>query len=77
MKLLYEFDEVLGLGLKKIKHSPIPKTILELVYKREQFRKLKNWAEADKLRQEIKQKGYIVEDTKEGQKISPTSALFG
>ena len=73
LKLFYEFDEVLGLDLKNIK-SPYPelsrrvisRDVLELAQEREEFRKLKNWAEADKLRDEIKKKGYEIKDTSGG-----------
>ena len=73
-KLLLKFDNVLGLKLdvedkKKIKEE-IPKDILELVEKRKQARKNKNWGEADKLRDIISNKGYIVKDTKEGMEIT-------
>ena len=73
-KLLLKFDNVLGLKLdvedkKKIKEE-IPKDILELVEKRKQARKNKNWEEADKLRDIISNKGYIVKDTKEGMEIT-------
>ena len=68
---LLDFDKVLGLNLKdalksKTKQAKIPKEIIVLAEKREQARKAKNWQEADKLREEIRQKGYEVEDTAKG-----------
>lgn len=44
----------------------IPSSILELVKKREEARAEKNWAFSDKLREEIKNKGYSVKDTPDG-----------
>ena len=67
------FDKVLGLGLKDIKKkkTDIPKSVKELVEKREQARESKDFRLADKLRQEIQQKGYSIEDSKTGPKIRP------
>ena len=69
LKTLYDFDKVLGLGLKNIRPEKIPAKILELVKKREGYRKVGNWAEADKVRAEIKKLGYILEDTPSGSKL--------
>ena len=43
--------------------------IVELILKRKMARKEKNFKESDKLREEIEKLGYIVEDTKDGQRI--------
>lgn len=64
--LLKKFDTVLGLEIDKIKDNEIPKEIEELVEKRKIARLNKNWEESDKLRDEIKEKGYIIKDTKDG-----------
>ncbi len=62
--LMLEFDKILNvLDTKKEK---IPATIKELVQKREKARKGKNYEKADKIREEIKKKGYIIEDTEKG-----------
>jgi cysteinyl-tRNA synthetase len=42
----------------------------DLLVRREQARTKKNWAESDKLRKEIEFHGWLVKDTKEGQKLS-------
>jgi cysteinyl-tRNA synthetase len=47
----------------------IPKEIQELINKREEARKKKDFKKADELRNEIKEKGYIIEDSKEGIKV--------
>ena len=69
LKLLYDFDKILGLGLKKVKLQTIPVVIMALVQRRESYRKNKQWEEADKIRKEILNKGYTVEDTKKGPEI--------
>ena len=70
-KLLLKFDEVLGLDLKNYekKEMKISKEVMDLVHKRDEARKNKNWAESDRLRDTIIAKGYKVEDTVEGTKI--------
>lgn len=69
---LLKFDKVLGLGLEKYvgKKLEISDEVLDLLQDREQAREQKDWNESDRLRDEIKQRGFIVEDTAKGQKIS-------
>ena len=73
-KTLLQFDEVLGLGIKILKQENtktiVPDEVQKLLDAREEARKNKNWAESDRLREEIKKFGYEVEDTSEGQKIN-------
>lgn len=66
--LLLKFDEVLGLGLKNYKkqENKLPDEILDLVLKRDEARATKNWAESDRIRDLLIEKGYQVQDTKEG-----------
>ncbi len=66
------FDELTGvLGLLyNRKQEDIPAEIVELANQRQQARKDKNFAEADRLRDEITARGYLLEDTKDGPKIS-------
>ena len=59
--LLSEFNEVLG--IIPTEQQKIPANIQELVEKREKFRKEKKYPESDKLRTEIEELGYILEDT--------------
>ena len=47
----------------------IPEEILKLVKKREELRKQKKFKEADKIREEIRKRGYVVEDTKNGVRV--------
>ena len=65
-ELLTEFDQVLGLNLTAWKPKELPVEVKELLAKRDELRKAKNWAEADKLRQEIETMGYRVEDPSTG-----------
>jgi len=69
-KLLLKFDEVLGLGLKNTKKTTVPIEIKKIVKTREYLRKKKSWREADEIRKELAKKGWMLEDTKEGIKIS-------
>ena len=68
-ELLLDFDKVLGLGLDEIEEEKIPKEIKELADLREKARKEKDWKKADELRRELKNKGYVLEDTGQGPKI--------
>ena len=67
-KLLEKFDEVLGLNLKEYQKEEIdlPEEIKELVNSRNIARQEKNWAESDRIRDILIQKGYNVKDSKEG-----------
>ncbi|MBW2991549.1 cysteine--tRNA ligase [Candidatus Woesearchaeota archaeon] len=65
-ELIADFDEIFALDLLKEEKVDIPKEIQDLVDKREQARKNKDWKTADKLREEIIKKGFVLEDTKEG-----------
>lgn len=64
---MLKFDSVLGVMHKE--KEEIPKEISELAEKREQARKNKDFALSDKLRDEISNKGYIVEDTSKGPRV--------
>ncbi|MBN2368728.1 cysteine--tRNA ligase [Candidatus Woesearchaeota archaeon] len=62
--LMMEFDKVLG--ILEFKDEKVPKEIMDLVKRRDQARKDKDWVLADKLRDAIKDNGYVVDDTAEG-----------
>lgn len=68
-ELLKKFDRVLGIKIDEYKEEEIPDYIKELLTKRAEARKNKDWAESDKIRDIIKEKGYIVKDSKEGQTV--------
>lgn len=70
--LLLDFDRVLGVDIQKVsdnKKLELPDEIKSLMEKRKQARENKDWALSDKIRDELKEKGYIVKDTKEGMQI--------
>jgi cysteinyl-tRNA synthetase len=60
--LALKFDKIFGLDLGKENKEKIPKEIIKLAEEREKARKEKNWQKSDKLREEIKNMGYLVED---------------
>ena len=66
---LLDMDQVLGLGLDKWKPAKADKTVLELAEKREQARANKEWAESDRIRDEINKKGYDISDTPNGYQL--------
>ena len=74
-ELVKEFDKVLSLDLDKTskmkenKLEEIPKEVIELMNERKQARDNKDYSLSDILRDKIKEKGYIVIDSKDGQKI--------
>jgi len=63
---LLEFDRVLGLRLDQIKEVKVTKDLALLLEKREHARLNKHWDDADKIRDEIQKKGYIIDDTPSG-----------
>ncbi|TSC94557.1 MAG: cysteinyl-tRNA synthetase [Parcubacteria group bacterium Athens1014_10] len=75
---LLKFDKILGLGLDKIKPRKIKISapIKKLLQEREKARKEKNWQKSDEIRNNLKENGYLVEDSLQGQKISKIKKLF-
>lgn len=78
---LMAMDDVLDIGLSDNLHEvarslgvvsieDLPDDIQTLIDKREAARIAHNWTEADTLRDAIKMKGYVLEDTNYGPKIS-------
>ncbi len=70
-KLALDFDKVLGLSLDKVtapapEKIDVPDDVAALARARFAAKKEKNWAEADRLRAAILEKGYAIKDTKEG-----------
>ena len=70
-----EFDKALGLKLDEIEtleedtKESVPQNIKDLAEQRLETRKLKNWAESDRLRDKIKELGYIIKDSKDGYEL--------
>lgn len=68
--IVHVFDPVLGLNLKERIAEPIPPKIIDVLNARQIAREKKDFAESDRLRDELKNLGYDVKDTPEGQKIT-------
>ena len=56
------------LGLLSRQEEKLDEDILKLVEDRERARAQKNWALADKIRDDLKERGIIIEDTSQGVK---------
>lgn len=71
--LLLEFDEVLGLNLKEYtgaeKLGELSEEILKILEERKLARENKDFKKSDELRDLLKEKGYIVKDSKEGMTV--------
>ena len=71
---LLKFDKILGLRLADVKEEVVESRIPEEVGKLRDLRAIarsqKNWAESDRLRDEIKKLGWEVKDTEDGQEIN-------
>ena len=66
-----DFDRILGLNLDQAGESDeIPAEVMKLAQDREGARQRRNWAESDRLRLVIEKSGYMVEDKKDGQRVS-------
>ncbi|MEK6984636.1 MAG: DALR domain-containing protein [Nanoarchaeota archaeon] len=64
INLMKKFDKVLG--ILEEKDGKLSLEIKNLIEEREKARKEKDYAKADKVREDLKKKGIILEDTKEG-----------
>ena len=64
-------DSVLGvIFFGKAEKADVPAEIQSLLDQRAEARKAKNWAESDRLRDEIAAAGWIVKDSKDGQSVT-------
>jgi len=73
LKTIIAFDKVLGLNLhnpEEEKEIEIPKDVQTLLDERKLARENKDWSKSDELRDKMKELGFIVEDTNEGQKLT-------
>jgi cysteinyl-tRNA synthetase len=66
--LMLRFDNVLGVVGQVKEKEKLPEGAEELIRKREDERKAGHWKEADKIREELKAMGVIIEDTAQGTK---------
>ncbi len=67
MNSLHSLTDVLGFLQKD--EDALPADIQAMVEERAEARKSRNWKRSDELRDAIKAAGYILEDTREGQKV--------
>ncbi len=67
---LLAMDEILGLGIEsmEVEEAELDGETLELVRRRNEARKQKDFAEADRIRDELLERGIVLEDTAEGTK---------
>lgn len=70
--LLLDFDGLLGLRLEEAANrvEALPENVSALVSARDEARRGKNWAESDRLRDELQKLGYKVDDTAKGTKVT-------
>jgi len=64
--LMVGFDKVLNVIGPINKEQELPKEIEDLIFKREEARKAKDWKTADEIRLHLKNMGVIIEDTAQG-----------
>ena len=64
-----EIDKVFGLKLLEKEKLAIPNNIREMLNKRDEARKNKDWASSDKIRDEINKLGFEILDSPEGSKL--------
>jgi cysteinyl-tRNA synthetase len=71
LALLFEIDSVLGLGMETWteQSEEIPAEVQQLAAQREEARRSRDWAGADRLRDQIAALGYRMEDSAQGPKI--------
>ncbi len=75
LSVFKRMDKVLGVIFfeNEKKEEAVPAEIQALLDQRAEARKAKNWAESDRLRDEIAAAGWAVKDSKEGQSVSKKS----
>lgn len=71
--LVSDFDRIFGLGLDKTEEKMVtlvPDEIYDLIEKRKEAKKSRDFKAADEIRELIKSKGFEIKDTKEGVEIN-------
>lgn len=67
-ELMMGLDKVLGVIGEIKRNERLPEEAEELILKREEARKAKDWEAADKIRKQLRSMGIIIEDTPQGVK---------
>lgn len=68
IKLFDELTDVLGIVYPHEQTDDLDAEVEKMIEARQAARKAKNWAEADRIRDELKDKGIVLEDTPQGVK---------
>ena len=69
--LLHTYDDIFGVEFfKEPQKQDVPDDVVKLAEARKDARDNKDWAESDRLRDEISARGYTVKDTSDGFEIS-------
>jgi len=63
---LSDFDRIFGLGLDKVKSVLVPPDVKLMAEQRSMLRSEKEFTQADKIRDQIEQRGFAIDDTAEG-----------
>jgi cysteinyl-tRNA synthetase len=66
LDLLFDFDNILGLGLNELETYTIPQTVNQLAERRLKARLEKDFGKSDELRKKIESFGYTIIDTENG-----------
>ncbi|MCL2392287.1 MAG: cysteine--tRNA ligase [Oscillospiraceae bacterium] len=68
LAILHEFDGVLGLFYTQVDDAGLDTEVEALIQARQSARSEKNWAEADRIRDQLSAMGIVLEDTPQGVK---------
>ena len=69
-KRIRELCDILGIDLST-DNGGIPEEVLKIVEDRAEAKKNRDFALADKLRAQVRDMGYVIEDTPQGPKVNP------
>jgi len=64
---MYRLDTVLGLLSEE--QTPLDREVEGLMEERQQARQARDFARADALREQLRERGYVVEDTPQGPRL--------
>jgi len=70
---LKQIDKIFNFIFWPKTKETIPDELLRLTEQRQEYRKEGNWRKADEIREEVKQMGWLIDDTKDGPKFKKIS----